>query len=168
MVGGPVDCYLIAGLAGSVLWFAARSVHPVFFASVVGLAVSNPSGFFDVACFIIGHISVGFVGRTRMKSVVLLLLTSSVLAAVVQASPGTPLLDERDKSQRLSELVLNKLEWRNIGPAIMGGRIDDFAVVESDPRIIYTATASGGLWKTTNNAVTWESIFDDQPVSSIG
>ena len=64
--------------------------------------------------------------------------------------------------------VLDNLEWRNIGPAIMGGRIDDFAVVESDPRIIFAATASGGVWKTVNNAVTWEPLFDDQPVSSIG
>ena len=66
------------------------------------------------------------------------------------------------------ELVLSQLEWRNIGPAIMGGRIDDFAVVESNPHIAYTATASAGIWKTVNNGVTWKPLFDDQPVSSIG
>jgi len=31
----------------------------------------------------------------------------------------------------------------------MGGRIDDFAVVESHPNIVYVGTASGGVWKTT-------------------
>ena len=46
----------------------------------------------------------------------------------------------------LTERLLDALEWRCIGPAIMGGRIDDFAVVENDPDIIYAATASGGLW----------------------
>jgi photosystem II stability/assembly factor-like uncharacterized protein len=67
-----------------------------------------------------------------------------------------------------SEALLNKLEWRNIGPANMAGRIDDFAVVESNPHIIYAGTASAGIWKTVNNGITWEPLFDDQPVSSIG
>ncbi|UCC41197.1 MAG: hypothetical protein JSV96_07170 [Candidatus Aminicenantes bacterium] len=68
----------------------------------------------------------------------------------------------------LTEAVLDGLKWRCIGPANMGGRIDDFAVVESSPHIIYAGTASGGVWKTTNNGVTWEPIFDDQPTSTIG
>lgn len=68
----------------------------------------------------------------------------------------------------LVESILDGLEWRCIGPAIMGGRIDDFAVVESNPRIVYVATASGGLWKTTNAGVTWEPIFDNETTSSIG
>ncbi len=65
-------------------------------------------------------------------------------------------------------MTVNNLKWRNIGPAIMGGRIDDFAVVEDNPYIIYCGTASGGLWKTTNNGITWEPIFDKQPTSTIG
>jgi photosystem II stability/assembly factor-like uncharacterized protein len=64
--------------------------------------------------------------------------------------------------------VLDKLHWRCVGPANPGGRIDDVAVVENNPRIIYVATASGGLWKTTNNGVTWVPVFDGQTTSSIG
>src|SRR6202171_4902807 len=60
------------------------------------------------------------------------------------------------------------LEFREIGPATMGGRIDDFAVVESNPDIIYVGTASGGVFKTTNAGTTWEPVFDDQPNSTIG
>src|SRR6266699_2223450 len=60
------------------------------------------------------------------------------------------------------------LEFREIGPATMGGRIDDFAVVESNPNIVYVGTASGGVWKTTNNGTTWESVFDKESVSTIG
>jgi len=75
----------------------------------------------------------------------------------------------KKKSQDLfKESVLDNLQWRCIGPANMGGRIDDFAVVESNPNIIYAAVASGGVWKTTNNGVTWEAIFDDQSTSTIG
>ena len=50
----------------------------------------------------------------------------------------------------------------------MGGRIDDFAVVDSDPRIIYVATAASGILKSVNGGVTWTSIFDDQTTGSIG
>jgi photosystem II stability/assembly factor-like uncharacterized protein len=50
----------------------------------------------------------------------------------------------------------------------MGGRIDDIAVVESNPYIIYVGFATGGLWKTVNNGTTWEPIFDIYPTSSIG
>ena len=60
------------------------------------------------------------------------------------------------------------LKFREIGPATMGGRVDDFAVVESNPNIAYVATASGGVFKTTNGGNTWIPIFDDQPVSTIG
>ena len=60
------------------------------------------------------------------------------------------------------------LQWRSVGPSIMGGRIDDFAVVESNPDIIYMAAASGGLWKSTNGGTTWTPIFDDYGTTSIG
>lgn len=60
------------------------------------------------------------------------------------------------------------LEFREIGPAVMGGRIDDFAAVESNPSIVYVGTASGGVWKTTNNGTTWEPVFDEEGVSTIG
>ncbi|HXJ07084.1 MAG TPA: hypothetical protein VNH65_18415 [Candidatus Acidoferrum sp.] len=63
---------------------------------------------------------------------------------------------------------LKNLEFREIGPAVMGGRIDDFAVVESNVNVVYVGTASGGVWKTTNNGTTWEPVFDKEGVSTIG
>src|SRR5207244_6654501 len=64
--------------------------------------------------------------------------------------------------------ALKPLKFREIGPAVMGGRIDDVAVVESDPDIVYVATASGGVMKTENGGTTWEPLFDDQTTSTIG
>jgi photosystem II stability/assembly factor-like uncharacterized protein len=69
---------------------------------------------------------------------------------------------------KIDEAIFKGLKWRCIGPANMGGRIDDFAVVEAQPYIIYVGTASGGVWKTINNGITWESIFAEQNSSSIG
>ncbi|MEO7133270.1 MAG: glycosyl hydrolase, partial [Vicinamibacterales bacterium] len=61
------------------------------------------------------------------------------------------------------------LRFRNIGPAAMGGRIDDVAVLESNPAVFYVGTATGGLWKTMNNGTTWEVLFDDlEDTVSIG
>lgn len=68
----------------------------------------------------------------------------------------------------IPEFVLDGLVWRNIGPCNMGGRIDDFAVVESHPKTIYVGTASGGVWKTTNNGVIWKPVFDDEVTSTVG
>ncbi len=50
----------------------------------------------------------------------------------------------------------------------MSGRVVDMDVVESDPYTWYVGGATGGLWKTRDNGVTWQSIFDSAPVHSIG
>ncbi|MDO8677241.1 MAG: glycosyl hydrolase [Acidobacteriota bacterium] len=61
------------------------------------------------------------------------------------------------------------LVFRNIGPATMGGRVDDLAVLESNPAVFYVGTATGGLWKTVNNGTTWTVLFDDiEDAVSIG
>ncbi|HUJ41149.1 MAG TPA: hypothetical protein VLW54_11440 [Candidatus Acidoferrales bacterium] len=64
--------------------------------------------------------------------------------------------------------AIEHLHWRELGPAIMGGRIDDLAVADTDPQTVYVGTASGGVWKTANQGVTWTPLFDKEPVSSIG
>ena len=60
------------------------------------------------------------------------------------------------------------LEWREIGPTVMSGRISDIAVVESDPSTFYVGTATGGIWKTINAGVTFEPLFDQEETSSVG
>lgn len=69
---------------------------------------------------------------------------------------------------QLNTQLLQKLELRNIGPANMSGRIVDLDVVENDPYIIYAASATGGVWKTTNNGVTWKPVFENENTHSVG
>jgi photosystem II stability/assembly factor-like uncharacterized protein len=64
--------------------------------------------------------------------------------------------------------LLASFRFRSIGPASMGGRIDDIAVSESDPNIIYIGYAVAGVFKSENNGTTFESIFDEYPTASIG
>lgn len=66
------------------------------------------------------------------------------------------------------ESAISSLRFREIGPATMGGRIDDVEAVPSDPRIIYAATAAGGIFKSVNGGTSWTPIFDNEDVPSIG
>jgi photosystem II stability/assembly factor-like uncharacterized protein len=59
------------------------------------------------------------------------------------------------------------LEYRLIGPAA-GGRVSRAVGVPGDPRTFWAATSAGGVWKSVNGGLEWKSVFDDQPVSSIG
>src|SRR5579862_1159517 len=83
--------------------------------------------------------------------------------ALAVAFFGAPLF-----AQPAHEAALKNLKFRAIGPAIMGGRVDDFAVVESDPRIIYVGSAAGGIFKSVNAGASWTPIFDDKANSTIG
>ncbi|MBI4602331.1 MAG: glycosyl hydrolase [Planctomycetes bacterium] len=64
--------------------------------------------------------------------------------------------------------MLKGLKARSIGPAVMGGRVSDIALDPKDPFTFYVGFATSGVWKTANNGVTLEPIFDGQPVQSIG
>jgi len=74
----------------------------------------------------------------------------------------------QDKKSLLNEETFSELKLRNIGPAFMSGRIADIAIHPDKENTWYVAVGSGGVWKTTNAGITWESIFDEQPVYSIG
>lgn len=63
---------------------------------------------------------------------------------------------------------LAALQWREVGTAMSSGRITRFAVHPTDQRIIYTASASGGLWKTLNGGTTWAPVFDKATSVSMG
>jgi photosystem II stability/assembly factor-like uncharacterized protein len=64
--------------------------------------------------------------------------------------------------------VMRPFRFRSIGPASMGGRIDDIAVAETDTSIIYLGYATGGVFKSENNGTTFEPVFDTYTTASIG
>jgi photosystem II stability/assembly factor-like uncharacterized protein len=59
-------------------------------------------------------------------------------------------------------------EPRNIGPANMGGRTVDFAVVESNTSIIYAAVGPSGLWKSADNGIHWSPSFVNEATVAAG
>jgi photosystem II stability/assembly factor-like uncharacterized protein len=64
--------------------------------------------------------------------------------------------------------AINGLSFRSIGPALTSGRIADFAVNPNNVHHYYVASASGGVWRTTNGGASYEPIFDNQGSFSIG
>jgi photosystem II stability/assembly factor-like uncharacterized protein len=64
--------------------------------------------------------------------------------------------------------LLSAFRFRSIGPASMGGRIDDIAVAESDPNVIYVGYAVGGVFKSDNNGVSFTPVFETYNTASIG
>ena len=65
------------------------------------------------------------------------------------------------------ELLKNKTP-RNIGPGGMSGRVTSIDVVHSNPDIMFSGTASGGLWKSTSGGIKWTPIFENEATASIG
>src|SRR5687768_5127560 len=72
------------------------------------------------------------------------------------------------ETQSAGSGIWDAIRFREIGPTAQGGRYVEFAVVESNPRVFYAATATGGLWKTVNNGITFTPVFDNQPGYAIG
>jgi photosystem II stability/assembly factor-like uncharacterized protein len=70
-------------------------------------------------------------------------------------------------SQQVDPRLYDGLRWRMIGP-FRGGRSIAVSGVEGRPEVYYFGAVAGGVWKTTNGGVTWEPIFDSQPIASIG
>lgn len=91
------------------------------------------------------------------------LLTRSLALALASAA----LVGSSAPAQQSSS-IFDAVRMREIGPTHQGGRYVDYAVHEARPQLFYAATGSGGLWKTENHGVTWTSVFDNQPVISIG
>ena len=64
--------------------------------------------------------------------------------------------------------LVKNLPFKNIGPAIMSGRVVGFAVNPVNPTEFYVGYASGGVWHTTNNGTTFTPVFDSSPTQNVG
>src|SRR6266516_3384706 len=69
---------------------------------------------------------------------------------------------------QLTDVLFKNLKARSIGPAVMGGRVSDIAIDPHNPFVFYVGLGHGGVFKTNDNGVMFEPIFDKQPKLSIG
>ena len=109
--------------------------------------------------------------RTRFRVPYLALPLSALFfigVTVAKQGGGAPVEQRPPVINALSSPLLQSFQFRSIGPASMGGRIDDIAVSESDPSIIYVGYAVGGLFKSENNGTTFKPVFETYTTASIG
>ncbi|MDT5273022.1 MAG: hypothetical protein QOH49_5208 [Acidobacteriota bacterium] len=106
--------------------------------------------------------------RAAVACLVLLCLALASAAQTQQATPQSSPTPEHPEDATTETKSFERLEWRSIGPANMGGRIADIEGVAGNANIVYVATASGGLFKTTNGGVRWTPLFERQGTISIG
>ena len=95
-----------------------------------------------------------------------------IILSVILAFSFTVLAQKKDKkadeNSGINSGLVSSLSFRNIGPALISGRIADIAVNPNQTDEFYLAVASGGVWKTTNHGNTFTPIFDTYGSYSIG
>lgn len=94
------------------------------------------------------------------------------LNAQLDQPPFTPAV-ERDAAYQVRKQVaptslLKNIAFRQLGPVVQSGRVVDVAVNPADPTEFYAAFASGGLWKTENNGISFSPLFQNEAVMTIG
>jgi hypothetical protein len=94
-----------------------------------------------------------------MYRIICWLFSTVLLVAWVATASSAATEEDSDKD--------TGIQYRLLGPAA-GGRTTRVVGIPGEPLTYYLATASGGVWKSSNGGTEWKSVFDDQPVSSIG
>ena len=99
-------------------------------------------------------------------------VASSSPSAAPETSPAASVSPSGSPVQsappQLNEILFKNFKARSIGPATMGGRVSDIAIDPRNPAVFFVGLSTGGLFKTGDNGVTFDSVFDKQPVQSIG
>ena len=96
-------------------------------------------------------------------------VTSPVGSTLATATPSPSATSSPSFSTLpLREALFKNLKARSIGPAVMGGRVSDIVIDPRNPFVFYVGLGHGGVFKTNDNGVTFQPIFDKQPMLSIG
>jgi len=98
------------------------------------------------------------LGSSLRRASLPLIVIGLLLATGLFLSPAT--------AQQVDPATLDALEFRHIGPP--GNRTSAVAGVPGNRQVMYIGAASGGVWKTSDGGANWRSVFDQQPVQSIG
>src|SRR5208283_2930582 len=74
---------------------------------------------------------------------------------------------EESESTKPEEKAFKGMKYRLIGP-FRGGRSLTAAGIAGDPTTYYFGATGGGVWKSTDGAMTWGSVFDKEGTATIG
>ena len=109
--------------------------------------------------------------RTLSTLILLIALSTVCLGQKEPITDGGIRLDRfQEQLQLIQKSEHSGLHWQFLGPTNISGRATDVEAVKPRGKnyTIWVATASGGVWKTDNEGVSWESTFDEQVTTDIG
>jgi photosystem II stability/assembly factor-like uncharacterized protein len=89
-------------------------------------------------------------------------------ATTQSASEAGPQKADDEGRTRLPMEVRKSVSFREIGPAISGGRVPAVVGVAGKPDIYYIGAADGGVFRTNDGGTTWKALFQHESVASIG
>src|SRR5262249_6200348 len=103
--------------------------------------------------------------RLALAPLALLALAASGPIDARPKAPGAPPPASRDQAWSRHQALVDGslyqgLSWRSIGPTVQGGRVVEIATIPGQPYGFYVAYATGGVWKSTNNGVSFEPLTD--------
>ena len=105
----------------------------------------------------------------RLFLLVMIFLNIPTLQGQVIPTPAGERLKMKEQRKLLEQKsMLKDIAFRSIGPSVMSGRVTDIEVNENDPTEFYVAYATGGLWHTTTNGLSFTPVFDNEDVIVIG
>ncbi len=103
------------------------------------------------------------------KKIGIYLLFSLSVVAQENAATANQILEAVNTQKALKEASLVKnIPFEAIGPAVMSGRVVALAVNPEQPTEFYVAYASGGVWHTKDNGISFTPIMDNAPTQNIG
>jgi hypothetical protein len=71
-------------------------------------------------------------------------------------------------AQTLDSSAVSAFRWRQVGPSNFMGRLSDVQGIPGPSKTLFVAAAAGGIWKSTNNGITWRPVFDDKDIIAMG
>ncbi|MBX7171663.1 MAG: hypothetical protein K1X72_11955 [Pyrinomonadaceae bacterium] len=96
------------------------------------------------------------------------LLTCIFVARIVAQDGETRLKAWQDHIQLLENSPFRGMRWQPLGPSLQGARIEALAVSSPGSSTIYAGPGAGNIWKSVNNGMTWEPIFEHESAFAIG
>ena len=110
--------------------------------------------------------------HTKLARIGFMLLTATSISNFLPAQVTVTTAAARQKSleakRTMAAATPFTTAFRNVGPTVMSGRVVDIDVNPADPTEFYVAYATGGLWQTTNNGLSFNPIFDTEDVIGLG
>lgn len=109
-----------------------------------------------------------FLAALRRLFILLIVPAAMAAAADKPKAKGQPAPAVSAAARRVEVATVKALKARSVGPAVMGGRVSDIAYDPKDPYTFYIGLATGGVMKTSDDGLTFQGLFDQEAVASIG